>query len=134
MRNITYIANFYKDGEHFFDAVMFAGDIGLYTGFKAGAFSVSENDREMIHTMTSLEENIAMIFMGYKEISWITREALILCDDFECAFNYLIQTPIIASGYLIMAGTKNYEGAIISRDRFGAAHVDMLSNKTWALV
>jgi hypothetical protein len=54
MRNITYIANFYKGGKHVFDAVMFAGDIGVYTGFKPGAFSLSENDREIIHTFESL--------------------------------------------------------------------------------
>ena len=51
MRNITYIANFYKGGEHIFDAVMFAGDIGVYTGMKKGAFSVSENDRQSGNTV-----------------------------------------------------------------------------------
>jgi len=45
MRDLTYVANFYKDGAHIFDAVMFAGDIGVYTGMKPNAFSVSENDR-----------------------------------------------------------------------------------------
>jgi len=45
MRELTYIANWYKGGEHIFDTVMFAGDIGVFTGMKKGAFSVSENDR-----------------------------------------------------------------------------------------
>jgi hypothetical protein len=134
MRNITYNANFYKDGKHIFDAVMFAGDIGIYTGFKEGAFSLSENDREIIHDWESFMKNVAMIFIGYKEISWITREALIQCDDFECAFNHLVSTPIIAPGYLILAGTKDYQGAVISRDRLGAAHVEMLSAKNWFVV
>jgi len=46
MRDLTYVANWYKGGEHIFDSVMFAGDIGVYTGIKKGAFSVSENDRQ----------------------------------------------------------------------------------------
>ena len=33
-----------------------------------------------------------------------------------------------------MAGVKGYEGAIISRDKFGSAHVEMLSYKNWNLV
>jgi len=123
MRNITFIGSYYKGGKHIFDGVMFAGDLGVYTGFKEGVFSVSENDRQTHITIDKIIENVAMIFMGYNEISWITREALTMCDDFECAFNHLVSSPIIAPGYLTMAGTKDYEGAIISRDRFGAAHV-----------
>lgn len=43
MRKITFNARFIKDGKYKFDAVMFAGTIGLYTGFKEGAYSISEN-------------------------------------------------------------------------------------------
>ena len=45
MRNITFRAIFTKDGEYVYDAVMFAGTIGVYTGMKADAFSLSENSR-----------------------------------------------------------------------------------------
>jgi len=45
MRDITFIGEYYKGEEHIFDAVMFAGDIGVFTGVKPNAFSVSENDR-----------------------------------------------------------------------------------------
>jgi hypothetical protein len=134
MRNVTYIANYYKGGEHIFDAVMFAGDIGVYTGVKKGAFSVSENDRQANVTIGGVIENLELIFKGYSEISWITRDALTNCDTFECALSYFVSTPIIAPGYLTIAGVKNYEGAIISRDKFGAAHIEMLSNKSWAIV
>jgi len=75
-----------------------------------------------------------LIFKGYPEISWITRDALTNCDNFECALSYFVSTPIIAPGYLTVAGVKNYEGAIISRDKFGAAHIEMLSNKSWTIV
>jgi hypothetical protein len=131
MRDITFIANFYKNGEHIFDAIMFAGDIGVYTGVKPGAFSISENDRQSGNAVQGLIENLELIFKGYNEISWITRDALINCADFECALGYYISTPIIAPGYLTIAGIKKYEGAVISRDKFGTAHIEMLSATNW---
>jgi hypothetical protein len=46
-REIVYKGEFYKNGEHIFDAMMFAGDINVMTGFKPGAFSVSLNARHV---------------------------------------------------------------------------------------
>jgi len=43
MRDITYVAQFYRGDVFLFDAIMFAGDIGVYTGIKHGVFSASEN-------------------------------------------------------------------------------------------
>jgi hypothetical protein len=45
LRNMTYKAEFY-DGEHYrYEAMMFAGHMGVFTGFKKGGFSISENER-----------------------------------------------------------------------------------------
>lgn len=74
--------------------------------------------------MTSLATNILMILGGYKTISWSIRETFERCDTFECAQVYLSETPIIAVGYIIIAGVKDYEGVIISRNRFSIAHLD----------
>ena len=43
MQTVTYNAKFVHGDRHSFDAVMFGGVVGTYTGFKKGAFSVSEN-------------------------------------------------------------------------------------------
>jgi hypothetical protein len=43
MRKVVFRALFKKNGKYSFDAVMFAGTVGIYTGMKSGAFSVSEN-------------------------------------------------------------------------------------------
>jgi hypothetical protein len=77
-----------------------------------------------------------MMFGGYKEISWIIREALESCDDYECAYNYLKNTEINALGYIILAGTQDDEGVVISRNRKGAAHEDHLNSTSdrWYLV
>ena len=43
MRNITYLAKFYRGDRYLFDATMFGGIIGVYTGYKEGAFTISLN-------------------------------------------------------------------------------------------
>jgi len=55
-------------------------------------------------------------------------------NTFEEALSYLASEPIIDSGYLILAGINKYEGAVISRNREGAAHIEMLSDKNWVIV
>jgi hypothetical protein len=45
LRNISYTATFTRNGQYVYDAVMFSGVIGVYTGMKGGAFSISENER-----------------------------------------------------------------------------------------
>ena len=42
-RNITYLGQYYKNGLHLYDAVMFAGIISPYTGYKSGKFSITLN-------------------------------------------------------------------------------------------
>ena len=42
---LAYKARFERDGVYQFDAVMFHGTVGVFTGFKDGAFSVSSNSR-----------------------------------------------------------------------------------------
>ena len=46
MRSITYRAKFVRDGKHIYDAVMFAGNVGVYTAMKPGKFAISENQRD----------------------------------------------------------------------------------------
>jgi len=136
MRGVTYKAKFVNKDKYLFDAVMFAGTPGVYTGMKAGAFSVSENQRFPEENPVGLIDNLLMLFQGYKEISWNLRETLINCEDYKCAYQNFVSTPLSSLGYIIVAGTKEDEGAIISRDRYGPAHIDSLnsSNGHWFLV
>lgn len=41
MRNLTFRAKFVAGDEFLFSAVMFAGNLGVYTGMKPGGFSIS---------------------------------------------------------------------------------------------
>jgi len=74
---------------------------------------------------------MVLIFEGKKAISWLIREALTTCDTFTCAVDILATTPIIAPGYIILAGTKEYEGMVISRDHTGPVYIDQLDSNKW---
>jgi len=146
LRNATYKAKFVKNGTYQYDTVMFGGIVGVYTGMKAGAFSISENERtpggdhiarealEYFFPGSSfpvgLLENVVLLFTGFKEISWVIQDTLAQCDSFECAHNKLSTEKIAAPGYIILAGTEPGEGVVITRDRFGVAHEDWISDNS----
>lgn len=136
MRGITYRARYMKGGKEVFSAVMFAGNVGVYTAMKAGGYSISENQRWPEKNPLGLFQNLFMMFAGYNEISWIIRDTLMACNDYDCAYKRLAHGNINALGYIILAGTEPGQGAIISRNRFGAAHVDKLdaSKGKWYVV
>lgn len=72
--------------------------------------------------------------MSYNQPAWTIRETLETCADYQCAFNKLSTDTLIAPGYLVVAGVKGDEGAIITRDRFGVANITTLSDERWYLV
>jgi hypothetical protein len=54
MKEIMYIGKFYRGERYLFDAVMFAGDTGTYTGYKEDGFSITLNQRYNDHSYISL--------------------------------------------------------------------------------
>lgn len=47
LRKGTYVAQFNNGSTELFESTMFSGLIGVYTGIKKGAFSISVNQREV---------------------------------------------------------------------------------------
>lgn len=133
MRNITYIAKFTKGDEYLFDATMFAGYNGVMTGIRKGAFSISINERKPSWRSDPVEliKNLASLYAGYKQNTKLIRDTLTNCKDFACAFDDLSNVEVIAPSYFIVAGLKDNEGAVITRDRFSVAHLDQLTNDKW---
>jgi len=70
MRSITYRARYVYNGTYVFDAVMFAGTLGVYTGMKANAFSVSQNTRFDGSNPLNLVSTVGMMYGGLTENSW----------------------------------------------------------------
>jgi hypothetical protein len=138
MAKMTYRAKFHRSGKYVFDAVMFSGTVEVFTGMRAGGFSISQNTRTFDKDPLKLFENLWMLFRGgnYTEQAWLIREVLANCEDYDCAYKSLSKTPIDSLGYYILAGTKGDEGVVFSRSNFGVAHEVHLnsSDGTWFLV
>jgi hypothetical protein len=136
MRNISYIGTFVKDGKVLFKTVMFGGLPGVFTGMRPGAFSMSIDTRRFNRNPLGIFENMFMLFAGYEQAGTLFRNTLTDCADFDCAYNYLKNKPISGFVYYILAGTKDDEGVVIARKRFGEAHEDRLdtANGKWFLV
>jgi acid ceramidase len=64
---------------------MFAGNMGVYTGMRPGAFSISENERFPNKNPIGLLRNMFLMWTGTQEISWLVRKTLTECDSYECA-------------------------------------------------
>jgi len=65
LRQIGYTATFMKDGDYLYDAVMFGGLTGVYTGMKGGNFSISLNERHPHEHYLGVLENLLMTFTGF---------------------------------------------------------------------
>ena len=71
---------------------------------------------------------MALVFSGTKEISWLIRETLEVCDDYNCAYKKLKSEKIAALGYIILAGVNENEGVIITRNKWSVAHEEHLND------
>jgi hypothetical protein len=76
MRADIFVADFIKGGNVVYSGIMFAGDTGIYTAEKNGAFSLSLNARHPYHDehIKHFMENVVEIFEGWNQIGWLIRE------------------------------------------------------------
>ena len=132
MRNITYQGEFQRNGKYLYTAVMYAGLNGVTTGWREG-FSISINNRRPSNRTSPIDlmENISLIFGGFKQNLKIIRDTLEACETYDCAYKMLTSEYQIAPSYYALAGNSTYQGAIITRDRLGPAHIDSLSKDNW---
>lgn len=115
MREVLYKGIFTKGGKEICTNLIFAGFQGTYTTIKKDAFSISynlRNNREKDGFMKSM----ILAFSGYKKWSRIIHEAVMNCETFEEAVEYLQDTPSINTCYLTVCGID--KGVKITRDRF----------------
>jgi len=113
---------------------MLAGSPFFPTAFKNGAFSVSLNQRNGRRGSVDFLANIGMIAYGALPSCMLIRKTMEVCSDYACAFNKLANDTMIASGYFILAGVKDNEGVVISRDRTASADIATISDDHWNLV
>lgn len=114
--NLTITVDFQRGGKTVYTGTTFAGLIGLLTGQKPHAFTITLNERDKGEAWMNALEALAN---GMSAVATLRiRDALANEDfDYEKALVFLSDKPLIAPCYLIIGGTVPSQGAVITRDR-----------------
>eukprot|EP00047_Mylnosiga_fluctuans_P004320 m.233836 g.233836 ORF g.233836 m.233836 type:complete len:366 (-) comp12577_c0_seq1:53-1150(-) len=116
IRNITVQVNFTKGGATVYQGVGWVGYVGLLTGLRPGAFSVSLNQREtpdFLVILQALERIRAGIAMP---VGFFVRDTLARQTTYAGALTTFANTEVTSSVYFILGGAQAGQGAIITRD------------------
>jgi len=130
LKDMAMQVDFQKGGKTLFTSTSFAGFVGVLSGFKSGAFSLTVDTRFYPDGVGELFYEIieAITQRNASLITFLTRKVISSDNDFTSALADLSQGELIADVYYILAGIKSGEGAVISRNRTTAADVWMLNS------
>jgi len=133
LQDIEAHLHFMKNGQVAYEATTYAMYIGVPTGMKAGAFSLSQDQR---YRGDPIWENLLeWMIEGGQSYSFLLRDILENTETYGEALHQLETTPLISPSYFIIAGTEAGQGAVVSRERNKAADTWILSETDdWFLV
>nr|XP_002128649.1 N-acylethanolamine-hydrolyzing acid amidase-like isoform X1 [Ciona intestinalis]XP_026690758.1 N-acylethanolamine-hydrolyzing acid amidase-like isoform X1 [Ciona intestinalis]XP_026690759.1 N-acylethanolamine-hydrolyzing acid amidase-like isoform X1 [Ciona intestinalis] len=124
LREITIQVDFQRNKKSLFMATTYVGYIGVITGCRHGAFSISGDERDK----GKLWKNILTALNGGKSTFFAQRMILEQARNYEEALQMAINTPTIAPVYFILGGVKSWEGAIVVKDSGKVANVSLLGS------
>jgi len=109
--NLLYVD---ADNNTLYESTTFFGYVGVPTGIKFGAFSITDDARYDIYGL----ENWLDIGRTYFPSGWLIRECLLYDDTFDACVHRLSTVRIQAPIYYIIAGTDGSgNGAVITRNQ-----------------
>ncbi|KAI1705710.1 linear amide c-N hydrolase, choloylglycine hydrolase family domain-containing protein [Ditylenchus destructor] len=119
LKKITLNVDYMRGGNLLFKGTTFAGHVGIITGMKPNAFTISINSKlkpdlkNLMHWLTGIfvENNSE----GTHFVLWSEREALTNCNTYEEAKRYLSTVKLLAGCYFILGGRYSGEGVVIVR-------------------
>uniref|UniRef100_H2ZE53 N-acylethanolamine-hydrolyzing acid amidase n=1 Tax=Ciona savignyi TaxID=51511 RepID=H2ZE53_CIOSA len=132
LRELTLQVDYQRGGKTLYMATTYAGYIGVITGSKPNAFSITGDQRNIGSILQNLFSAV--------DHSWPTffaeRRVLEEASDYQSALSQILKTPTIAPVYFIISGINAGEGAIVVRDGRKVANVTTLSQSahSWYIV
>ena len=133
LRNDTIVVNMIdKNGNTIYHGTTFFGYVGMWTGSKPNAFTLSGDERDQ----GSFMNNLQSIHKDWKPVGWLMRDTLQNATDFNDALKMLSTEEIMAPVYYILGGLKYPDGAVITRNQTGSVDVWKLNDSQykWYLV
>jgi len=134
LKNITFISNFQKGGKTLFQGTSFAGYVGILSGMKPNAFSITIDTRFYPQGLGDMfyEVIAAIMETNASLVSFLSRKVFENENNWPSAVQQLSQNQLIADVYYIVAGVSSGQGAVISRNRLNATDVWILDPpKRW---
>lgn len=134
LKNLTMTLEYQKGGNTVFYATSFAGYVGVLSGMKPNAFSISINTRYYPqHGLKNFLYEIVAAIMEKNNslVSFLSREVMTNENNWASAVNQLSNDALIADVYYTVGGVSAYEGAVISRSRLNASNVWVLNESHW---
>jgi len=117
LRPLVVNVDFMRNNETVYKSVHFAGYVGVLTGVKPQAFTLTLNERFNINGgFIGVIEWILGDHSG-QWTTFLTRDVLEKANTYDEAVFMLQNQEILAPVYYIVGGRKPFEGAIITRDR-----------------
>ena len=136
---LLYRAQFTQGDELIFKADMVAGLVGVVTGMKNGIFGVTVDTRSpyvksRYDILPILETLVRLQKSGYRTQTMLVRETLTKAKSYVDALDMLSNTNLVSDVYYTVSGVKRGEGAILSRDPVGCAHITYLGEERFIIV
>ncbi|CAK8671534.1 N-acylethanolamine-hydrolyzing acid amidase-like [Clavelina lepadiformis] len=129
LKPLTIQVDYQKNGKTLFMATTYVGYIGVITGSRNGAFSVSGDQRNT----GQLWENLLSALEGSWPTFMLQRMVLERAKDYGEAVTLLSNTPTIAPVYFIVGGIRPGEGAIIVKDQRNLRNVTLMDHRWYIL-
>lgn len=108
------VVDFIKNGETMFTAVTFGPNPTFNTAVRHGSFSISHDERDQ----GSIFQNFwDIVLLGRMATFARIRQAVETIHTFGEAVAFFSTVKVSAASYFILGGTKQDEGAVITRDR-----------------
>jgi acid ceramidase len=125
LREVLFNARVYKGGKLLYNMTSFAGYLGLLTGSKQGAFSLSVDSRFDANLDRYLLEWLDGKWMG-QELTLFLRNVITNTTTYDQALTQIQNQMLVGPAYIIIAGISPGQGAVVTRS--AATLVD-----TWTL-
>uniref|UniRef100_A0A674EG59 Acid ceramidase n=1 Tax=Salmo trutta TaxID=8032 RepID=A0A674EG59_SALTR len=109
--------DFQRGNKTVFKSTNFAGYVGMLTGIKPHAFTLTMNER---FSLDGGYIGIVEWILGHRDGMWmsfLTRSVLENATSYEEAKRLLAQTKLLAPAYFILGGNQTGQGCVITRSR-----------------
>uniref|UniRef100_A0A8C7QFR4 Acid ceramidase n=1 Tax=Oncorhynchus mykiss TaxID=8022 RepID=A0A8C7QFR4_ONCMY len=106
--------DFQRGNKTVFKSTNFAGYVGMLTGIKPHAFTLTMNER---FSLDGGYIGIVEWILGHRDGMWmsfLTRSVLENATSYEEAKNLLAQTKLLAPAYFILGGNQTGQGCVIT--------------------